>query len=55
MRSYKQLTAEDFWENAKPSKFSDEQRPAWMTFDDKWVDEVKRGLKACEVFLWFPV
>ena len=26
-----------------------------MTFDDQWVDEVKRGFKACAVFCWFPI
>jgi len=26
-----------------------------MTFDDEWVDEVRRGLLACKVFLWFPL
>ncbi|KAF5310115.1 hypothetical protein D9619_010184 [Psilocybe cf. subviscida] len=26
-----------------------------MTFDDQWVDEVKRGVKACSVFAWFPI
>jgi POT family proton-dependent oligopeptide transporter len=26
-----------------------------MTFDDRWVDEVRRGFKACNVFLWFPI
>jgi len=26
-----------------------------MTFDDQWVDEVNRGLKACAVFCWFPI
>lgn len=26
-----------------------------MTFDDQWVDEVARGLKACGVFCWFPI
>ena len=26
-----------------------------MTFDDAWVDEVGRGLKACRVFLWLPI
>ncbi|EGX90443.1 peptide transporter PTR2-A [Cordyceps militaris CM01] len=29
--------------------------PAWMTFDDEWVDEVKRGVLACKVFLWYPL
>lgn len=26
-----------------------------MTFDDAWVDEVRRGLMACKVFLWYPL
>lgn len=49
------MNAPDFWENAKPSKISGEATPAWMTFDDQWVDEVRRGLKACSVFLWYPL
>jgi len=48
------MTADDFWENAKPSNIKGE-RPTWMTFDDNWVDEVRRGLKACSVFGWFPL
>lgn len=49
------MRADDFWENAKPSKQSPESKPKWMTFDDAWVDEVRRGFKACTVFLWFPL
>jgi proton-dependent oligopeptide transporter, POT family len=30
-------------------------REKWMTYDDEWVDEVKRGFKACAVFCWFPL
>ena len=52
---YKNLKSEDFWEAAKPSNIPDGQRPKWMTFDDKWVEEVRRGFKACSVFVWFPV
>lgn len=51
---YKNFTAQGFWENAKPSKVVG-QLPAWMNFDDQWVDEVQRGIKACGVFLWFPI
>jgi len=51
----KQLNAADFWESAKPSNIRAEDRPKWMTFDDQWVDEVKRGLKACAVFCWYPI
>jgi POT family proton-dependent oligopeptide transporter len=42
-----------FWDDVKPSNM--ESRPAWMTFDDEWVDEVRRGLLACKVFLWYPI
>ncbi|KIM46804.1 hypothetical protein M413DRAFT_263342 [Hebeloma cylindrosporum] len=52
--TYRNLTAPGFWESAKPSKQVGE-KPAWMNFDDQWVDEVQRGIKACGVFLWFPI
>lgn len=42
-----------FWERVKPSNVQD--KPVWMTFDDAWVDQVRRGLKACTVFLWLPL
>jgi len=50
---YRNFTAPGFWEDAKPSK--QEKKPTWMTFDDHWVDEVQRGIKACGVFCWFPI
>ncbi|TFK82817.1 oligopeptide transporter [Polyporus arcularius HHB13444] len=53
--TWKQLNAPGFWEKAMPSHYNDETRPGWMTFDDQWVDEVKRGFKACSVFMWFPI
>jgi POT family proton-dependent oligopeptide transporter len=52
---WKNFKADDFWECAKPSNIPDSQRPEWMTFDDKWVEEVRRGFKACSVFVWFPL
>ncbi|KAK7040753.1 hypothetical protein VNI00_009659 [Paramarasmius palmivorus] len=54
IRTYKNLRADDFWENAKPSKQKGEL-PKWMTFDDHWVDEVRRGFKACGVFVYYPI
>ncbi|KAG7443567.1 peptide transporter PTR2A [Guyanagaster necrorhizus] len=54
IKTYKNLTSADFWENAKPSKQAG-LKPHWMNFDDQWVDEVRRGFKACAVFLWYPV
>lgn len=55
MKTYKNLHDGTFWENVKPSRFTDGTRPAWMTFDDQWVDEVGRGFASCSVFLWFPL
>ncbi|CAL1710845.1 unnamed protein product [Somion occarium] len=55
VKTWRNLYADDFWDSAKPSHFRGEARPKWMTFDDNWVDEVKRGFKACSVFLWYPV
>lgn len=49
-----QKSDKDIWAAAKPSHFGD-NKPAWMDFDDAWVDEVRRGLMACRVFLWYPL
>ncbi|KAK1995584.1 POT family protein [Colletotrichum falcatum] len=43
------------WDNAKPSNVPVAERPSWMTYDDAWVDEVRRGLMACKVFLFLPI
>ncbi|KAE8411029.1 POT family-domain-containing protein [Aspergillus pseudocaelatus] len=53
IRFVQNCRASDFWENVKPSKV--QRKPEWMTFDDKWVDEVRRAIKACAVFLWYPL
>jgi len=42
-----------FWDSIRPSQVAD--KPSFMTFDDAWVGEVRRGLKACAVFLWYPI
>lgn len=55
IRTIRNLRASDFWTRCKPSTHLAQQRPAWMTFDDAWVDEVRRGVKACGVFAWFPL
>lgn len=53
--TWKNMHQPDFWENVKPSRFSNETRPKWMTFDDAWVDELRRGFAACAVFCWYPI
>lgn len=54
-RTYKNFKAPGFWDAVKPSNVAPQQRPSWMTFDDAWVDEVRRGVKACAVFLYLPI
>ncbi|CAI6332293.1 unnamed protein product [Periconia digitata] len=51
--TWRNLRSPERWESIKPSKI--QNRPTWMTFDDAWVEEVHRGIKACYVFLWYPV
>ncbi|EJD43873.1 proton-dependent oligopeptide transport family protein [Auricularia subglabra TFB-10046 SS5] len=57
VRTYKNLSAPEFFERAKPSNVTavEGAKPKWMTFDDQWVDEVRRGFKACAVFAWMPI
>lgn len=43
------------WDAAKPSNVPVSERPSWLTYDDAWVDEVRRGLMACKVFLFLPI
>ncbi|KOS23175.1 putative peptide transporter ptr2 [Escovopsis weberi] len=43
------------WDVARPSRVPIDSRPSWMTYDDAWVDEVRRGLMACKVFLFLPI
>ncbi|KAK5054704.1 hypothetical protein LTR84_001596 [Exophiala bonariae] len=47
------IGSDELWENAKPSKVAN--KPKFMTFDDAWVDEIRRGLKACGVFVFLPI
>ncbi|EXJ72471.1 uncharacterized protein A1O5_04975 [Cladophialophora psammophila CBS 110553] len=44
-----------FWTAVQPSHIAPHKRPSWMTFDDAWVSELRRGVKACSVLLWFPL
>jgi POT family proton-dependent oligopeptide transporter len=55
IRTYRHLTDGTFWENLKPSAIAPQDRPKWMEFDDNWVMEVRRGLAACKVFVWYPL
>ncbi|KAF7549046.1 hypothetical protein G7Z17_g6660 [Cylindrodendrum hubeiense] len=54
-QTWKNMHDGTFWDNVKPSNFTDETRPKWMNFDDAWVDELRRGFAACAVFCWYPI
>jgi POT family proton-dependent oligopeptide transporter len=55
------------WDRAKPSYVLERERGhskslnpqhganRWLTWDDAFVDEVKRTAKACHIFLFFPL
>jgi POT family proton-dependent oligopeptide transporter len=52
---YKRTSDGSIWEAVKPSNVQPSQRPSWMTFDDAWVDELRRGFAACKVFCYYPL
>lgn len=51
------MKRDDFWPNIKPSYFESKgiAKPAVCTWDDLWIDELRRGCKACAVFCWYPL
>ncbi|KAK4219607.1 peptide transporter-like protein [Rhypophila decipiens] len=55
VKTYRHMHDGTFWESVKPSKIEASRKPAWMDFNDAWVDEVARGFNACAVFLWYPL
>ncbi len=54
VRTVKNLGSNDLWSSALPSRLNPEERPTWMVWDDDWVWEVRRALKACQVFALYP-
>jgi hypothetical protein len=54
VQTRKNFKSERFWEDVKPSHLG-AGKPGWMQFDDAWVDQVARGLRACSCFTWIPL
>ena len=50
--TWKHMNDGTYWEDLKPSRTAPENRSSWMTFDDAWVDEVRRGWSSIQVFCW---
>ncbi|KAF9053598.1 PTR2-domain-containing protein [Hymenopellis radicata] len=53
-KTIKQLRAPGFWDVAKPSSYRGGEMPSRITWDDQFVGEVVRTLKACQVFSALP-
>ncbi|KAH7106433.1 PTR2-domain-containing protein [Auriculariales sp. MPI-PUGE-AT-0066] len=51
---YKNVSTAGFWDPAKPSSYPKGQLPTAITWDDEFVYEVIRTLKACRVLLGLP-
>ncbi|KAJ0288817.1 hypothetical protein COL940_001807 [Colletotrichum noveboracense] len=41
VKTWRNMHDGTFWENVKPSRFSDATRPKWMTYDDAWAATMK--------------
>ncbi|KAJ5266728.1 POT family-domain-containing protein [Penicillium angulare] len=55
LETWRRLRQGDMWESVMPSSIEPSDRPTWMTFDDRWVREIRRATKACGVFAWYPL
>ncbi|KAF8921380.1 POT family-domain-containing protein [Mucidula mucida] len=53
-QTVKQFRAPGFWDVARPSSYRDGELPSRITWDDQFVGEVVRTLKACQVFTALP-
>ncbi|KAJ7592905.1 peptide/h+ symporter protein [Mycena floridula] len=53
-RTWRNIKTSDFWGTAKPSHYAGSTIPSRITWDDDFVGEVERTVKACAVFLYFP-
>lgn len=49
VRSYRNLHKEGFWDAATPTVLEQNgiQKPAWMDFEDEYINELRRAMKAC--------
>ncbi|KAL1759598.1 proton-dependent oligopeptide transporter family [Schizophyllum commune] len=53
-RTFRDIRQPGFWDPAKPSSYEQGQVPSNITWDDQFVDEVDRTVKACQVFCALP-
>ncbi|KAK7691936.1 hypothetical protein QCA50_005341 [Cerrena zonata] len=54
LQTIRNMRAPTFWDPARPNHYSEGTAPEKITWDNEFVDEVYRTVKACQVFLFFP-
>lgn len=54
MQFARNCASSHYWDAAKPSMVQGE-KPSWMKYTDSWVDELNCGVKACAIFVYFPL
>ena len=47
--------ADSIADSAKPTHQEKRRRKYKISWDDEYIDELKRGLAACRVFLFYPI
>lgn len=55
VRLIRNAQSPSYWDCVKPSLLTESERRPWMGYEDVWIDELRRGIKACAIFLLFPL
>ncbi|PKI83233.1 hypothetical protein MVES1_003223 [Malassezia vespertilionis] len=55
VRCIRNFKSQGVWDAARPSCVPEAERPVWMTYSDRWVDELRRGVKACGISIFLPL
>lgn len=51
---WRRARSKEFWDCVKPSNVPENERKKWMCYDDNWIDQLRRGIQVCAIFLLFP-
>ncbi|KAI5778061.1 PTR2-domain-containing protein [Geopyxis carbonaria] len=58
VKMYKLTTSPTFWHAALPSHLPPSRTPSWFathSITDIYIADLARGLRACRIFLWYPI
>lgn len=54
VKFYKSCKSSHYWDASRPSLVQG-VKPKWMKYNDSWIDELSCGVKACAIFVYFPL